>query len=57
MQHFRAGAVGEADVVEVDVAADRGRARRASVRVLDLGLLDEHVHDLVERGDGGEEVL
>ena len=34
---------------------DRGRASPRVGRVAHLGLLVEHVHDLVERGDGGEE--
>src|SRR4051812_21440993 len=47
-------AVAEADVVEVDVPLDRRQVDRAW-GVANLRLLVEHLHDLVEGGDGGEE--
>ena len=55
VQHLGAGAVGEVDVVEADVAADLGRARSRRRLVGHLRLLVEHLHDLVERRDRREE--
>ena len=55
MQHLRAVApVAEPDVLEADVPLD-AREFASARAVLHLGLLVHHVHDLVQRGDGGEE--
>ena len=54
VEHLGAGAVGEVDVVEADVAADVVELARSRL-VGDLRLLHEHLHDLVERRDRREE--
>ncbi len=54
VQDFRPAAVAEADAFEGDSALDL-RERAGLRSVLDLRRLVHHVHDLVERGDRGEE--
>ncbi len=54
VQHLRSVAVAEPEVFEADVAVDP--AELAGTRaVLHLRLLVHDVHDLVQRGDGGQE--
>src|SRR6202008_361188 len=53
VQDLRPAAVAKADALEHDLSLDRGQLRGAEI--LDLGLLVHDVHDVVERGDRGEE--
>ena len=54
MQHLVAASVPEPHAVEAHVPCDRRQLARA-ISVVDLGLLVEHAHDLVQRGRGREE--
>ena len=54
VQHFRAGPVGEVNVVEADMSLDPTELTRVGC-VLDVRRLVEYVLDLVERGHGRKE--
>ena len=55
VQHLGPVAVAEADALEADVAGRSAGSERAPRAVDDLRLRLEHVEDLVERGDRGQE--
>ena len=54
VQHLGARAVAEPDVLPADMAVDPVEVPCVRL-VADLGLLVHHVHDVVERGDRGQE--